>query len=597
MIIYMFAARSGFSQVTSHTFNNFLETMAHDTVPDVYGPGSYTDTEFIPVPKDAERLLQFVAEQTPGFNASPDFLKQAKFTGQDLPLLPGPIKAQVFSAVCQAMIGLAAKEINELRGIKTGNVHVDTDHAALYPATVGLVEVDGQDWKTVQKNKVVQKAGLDVDKGIISKTPMRFRSWSIYPTRDSKEWFQFLSSLDPKGYLAIFGLDADDQNVTTNEQAYEKIKAVTTTYSARELEHICVENGVVGQTVLSPEAWRKTSYGKALAKHPMINYSQVRGSENSPAVPLPTNIKDQRPLAGVKVLEFSRVIAGPAVGAYLAALGADVIRVQSPNLPDLGFLSVTLQAGKRVASLDLKDPSDRKELQSLVEEADVVVQGFRLNSLARKGFGLQDILEIAKKRSKGAVYVDLNCYGPDGYYAERPGYQQIADCASGCSYINGLAYGLAEGTGVLPSLPIADMLTGAVGALVTLLSIRDRTTKGGSYHAHVALTAMDTFQLEPEFGLYPQEIVAQIQDTYKFEAMRPHHMVTDLLDIMIRGWQGNSDVLKKDERFVTFETGYGKQHKILAPGFKFDNAEASPKWLWGPVPNGGRKGLRWQEFA
>lgn len=448
----------------------------------------------------------------------------------------------------------------------------------------------------------MQKAGLDVDKGVISKTPMRFRSWSIYPTKSKDEnghqqWFQILSSLDPQGFLATFGLDADDESVKTNDEAYEKIKAVTLSMSARELEHICVEKGYVGQTVLSPKAWRETSYGKALAKHPAVNYRQVRGTGDLPAVPLPHDIKDKRPLVGIKVVEFSRVIAGPAVGAYLAALGADVIRIQSSNLPDLGFLSVTLQAGKRVADIDLNSASDRAELQVLVEDADVVVQGFRLRSLERKGFGLDDILELAKRRNRGAVYVDLNCYGPDGYYAERPGYQQIADCGSGCSYINGVAYGLAEGTGALPSLPIADMLTGAVGALVTLLGIRDRTTKGGSYHAHVSLMAMDTAQLEPEFGLYNKETVAKVQDTYQFGEMRPHHMVTDLLDVMISAWKKNSDVLDKEERFVEFETKYGKKHKILAPGFKFGNAEPSPRWLSGPVPNGGVKGLQWQTVA
>lgn len=558
---------------------------AHETIPDVFGSGTYTDKKFIPVPQDSKRLLQYIASITPGFNTSSEFLDQVKFTGQDLPLLPGPIKAQAFSAVCHAMIGLTSKEILATRGVDCGDVLVDTDLAALYPATVGLVQVDGQDWKDIQNNQVVQKAGLDVDKGVISKTPMRFRSWSIYPTKSKDEnghqqWFHVLSSLNPKGFLATFGLDADDESVETNDEAYEKIKAVTLSMSARELEHICVEKGYVGQTVLSPKAWMETSYGKALAKHPAVNCRQVRGRGELPAVPLPKNIKDKRPLAGIKVVEFSRVIAGPAVDTYLAALGVDVIRIQSSNLPDLGFLGVTLQAGKRVADIDLNNAEDRAELQKLLKDADVVVQGFRLRALERKGFGLEDILELAKRRNKGAVYVDLNCYGPDGYYAERPGYQQIADCGSGCSYINGVAYGLPEGTGVLPSLPIADMLTGAVGALVTLLRIQDRTTNGGRHHVHVSLMAMDTAQLEPEFGLYSKETVAKVQDTYQFGEMMPHHMVTDLLDVTIQAWKKNSDVLKKEERFVEFETKYGQKHRILAPGFVSERRVESKMAIW-----------------
>lgn len=563
-------------------------------IADIYGPGSYVDTSFTPVPQEARRLLEYFAKQTPGFRTDAEFLNNVKFEGQDLPMLSGPIKSQALSSVCQAMIGLVAKELCDMRNISTGSVHVNTELAALYPATVGLVEVDGMNHTEIQKSGLLKRVGLDIDKGIISKNPMRLRSWAIFPTRDENVWFQFLSSLDPPGYLRIFGLDADDESVNTNDQAYEKIKAVTTKYSGRELEHICLENAVVGQTVLSPKAWRETSMGKALAKHPMVNYKRIRGTESIPPVPLP-QVSDKRPLAGIKVVELSRVIAGPAVGTALAALGADVIKVQSPNLPDLGFLSVTLMAGKRVSSLDLTKGEDRQQLLQTLEEADVVVQAFRSKALERKGFGLQDIVELAKKRNKGMCYVDINTYGPDGYYSERPGYQQIADCASGCSYVNGAAYSLPAGTGVLPSLPIADMLTGAVGALVTLLSIRDRSRQGGSYHAHVALTAIDTAQLEEGVGLYQPEVVKQIQEKYKFAPMRPEHMVTDILDIVLKAWKENSDVLERDDFFVKFaETPFGKNHKILAPGWRFDAEEASPRWTHGPVPNGGHPGrLQW----
>ncbi|KAK4621232.1 hypothetical protein CLAFUW4_06746 [Fulvia fulva] len=194
-------------------------------------------------PASRKRLLRYFAEKTPGFNSDADFLDNADFHGQDLPLLPGPIKAQPLAAVLQGMIGLAGKEVNALRGIDTGRVSVDTDLAALHPATVGLVEIDGMKCTEAQKSGLLQKLGLDVDQGIISKTPMRFRSWAIFPTREKNVCFQFLSSLGPVGYLQVFSLDADDATVETNEEAYEKIKSVTTSLSARELEHICIERG------------------------------------------------------------------------------------------------------------------------------------------------------------------------------------------------------------------------------------------------------------------------------------------------------------------------------------------------------------------
>ena len=217
-------------------------------------------------------------------------------------------------------------------------------------------------------------------------------------------------------------------------------------------------------------------------------------------------------------------------------------------------------------------------------EADVVIQAFRLRSLERKGFGLEDVLRLANERGRGIVYVDLNCYGPTGYYAERPGYQQIADAASGCCYICGKAYGFKEGTAVLPSLPIADMVSGAVGVIDVLLALRDRTKHGGSYHAHVALTSIDTIQLEREVGLYPASTVEWLQNRYHFGKMTPDLMVEDLLFVVLEAWTKTTDLLKRESYFTTFqESQFGRNHRILAPVPRFENAAANMSWTSGPV--------------
>ena len=242
-------------------------------------------------------------------------------------------------------------------------------------------------------------------------------------------------------------------------------------------------------------------------------------------------------------------------------------------------------AGKRKYALDLGKDADKQKLQSLMKGADVVLQAFRLRSLERKGFGLDDVLHMANRRRKGIVYIDLNCYGPDGYYAERPGFQQIADAASGCSYVCGKAYGFEEGKSVLPSLPIADMLSGAVGTLDTLLALRDRAKHGGSYHATVGLTAIDAVQLEEEVGLYQPEIVKKIQDTYKFATMTPDLHVEELLAVLGNAWAEHSDILTREGYMVNFpETAWGKNHTILSPIVRYENASASPMWAHGPVP-------------
>lgn len=98
-------------------------------------------------------------------------------------------------------------------------------------------------------------------------------------------------------------------------------------------------------------------------------------------------------------------------------------------------------AGKTTYNLDITIEDDRKQLNVLIEQADVIIQGYRLLSLERRGYDLDAVLELAARRGKGIVYLDENCYGPDGYYAERPGWQQVADAAAGSSYVVGKAFG------------------------------------------------------------------------------------------------------------------------------------------------------------
>ncbi|KAJ8103714.1 CoA-transferase family III domain-containing protein [Lipomyces tetrasporus] len=203
-------------------------------------------------------------------------------------------------------------------------------------------------------------------------------------------------------------------------------------------------------------------------------------------------LSDKRPLAGIKVVEMVRVIAGPVIGTMLAAFGADVIRVNCSSLPDINILQLTLNAEVRTIDLDIRKDEDLALLHSLIQDADVFVQGFRPGAVARKGLGLTDLLEMAGKRGKGIVEEKLeNAYGPDGPFYERPGWQQIGDAASGRSYVTGRSLGHTDGTSVLPPLPLSDMTTGLVGSLGALMALRDRAWHGGSYRVQRALVAAD----------------------------------------------------------------------------------------------------------
>jgi hypothetical protein len=144
-----------------------------------------------------------------------------------------------------------------------------------------------------------------------------------------------MGNLDPAGFLKAYGIDPETPTKSRSD-AYEIIKAEISKYSAGDLELKNMEHGFTGQTCYTPKHWRETTMGKAMARHPVVDYKQVPGTSALKPVPFPTKVEERRPLAGIKILELGRVIALPAAGALLAAMGADVIAVQSPNLANLG---------------------------------------------------------------------------------------------------------------------------------------------------------------------------------------------------------------------------------------------------------------------
>jgi crotonobetainyl-CoA:carnitine CoA-transferase CaiB-like acyl-CoA transferase len=135
-----------------------------------------------------------------------------------------------------------------------------------------------------------------------------------------------------------------------------------------------------------------------------------------------------RILEGIRVLELCRIIAGPTIGRILAEYGADVLKVTGPGLSDVPFFQVDGNMGKHATEIDLKSPEGRQTFEQLLEEADVILDGYRPGALDKLGYGAQAIAKIAERRGKGFVYVSENCFGYTGEWANRPGWQQIADC-------------------------------------------------------------------------------------------------------------------------------------------------------------------------
>ncbi|KAL1857808.1 hypothetical protein Plec18170_003032 [Paecilomyces lecythidis] len=562
----------------------------HETVPnpDIYGPGTFIDKEFLPVPDDARRVFEFLARTTPGFTKDTRAWDSVQFEGHAEPMIPGPLKAPVVAAALHAMCGVVA---NELLAERTGqaayeqSVTINTDQAAIWLGSVFKFRLNGSEAsELVSMGKESSIFKRDFEKGVFG-TPLRLRTTAIYPTKTTGVWYQLHGSLDADPVLRAIGVDPTT-NCESPDEAYEVIRNQTQKFTADELEMIMVKNGFCGGICYTPDGWRKTLMGKRLASHPLVNYSRESYAIPTPPAPLPV-LPDRRPLAGVKVVELVRIIAGPVIGTTLAAFGADVIRVNCSNLPDINALQLTLNAGVRTIDLDLTKDEDLVRLHELVEDADVFIQGFRPGALARKKLGLTNLLEMAGKRGKGIVYVEENAYGPDGPFHERPGWQQIGDAASGSSFITGRSLGYTDGTSVLPPLPISDMTTGLVGSLGALMALRDRARYGGSYRVMSSLVAADAIALEPEIGLYSPEVVKKNAETFQWGVMEPSQYVSELLMVVLNGWKKvYPEYFSPDSPLMTtFEKSPWGHLQILSPVVKLGDDAVTPRWEASPVPH------------
>ncbi|HPG27142.1 MAG TPA: CoA transferase, partial [Myxococcota bacterium] len=181
----------------------------------------------------------------------------------------------------------------------------------------------------------------------------------------------------------------------------------------------------------------------------------------------------------MRVLDLTRVLAGPTCGRTLALFGADVLRVGASRLPSVEPFVIDTGAGKRNTSLDLTDPDDAATTRRLVEAADVVVCGYRPGALDRHGFGPGDLLALRP----GLVVVLVDCYGHSGPWAGRPGWEQLAQSAAGIA--------AAEGEGSPQLLPAAatDYTTGYLAAAGVLDALARRRSDGGSYVVRASLCA------------------------------------------------------------------------------------------------------------
>ncbi|GAA3543807.1 hypothetical protein GCM10022222_29340 [Amycolatopsis ultiminotia] len=186
-------------------------------------------------------------------------------------------------------------------------------------------------------------------------------------------------------------------------------------------------------------------------------------------------------MSGVRVLDLTRILAGPTAALSLAEHGADVLLVTAPGLPQVAPLVRDTSHGKRSTYLDYKKPDEAARLRELVSGSDVFVEGYRPHRMAARGFGPEDRAQLRPD----LVYVTVNCFGFGGPFGDRAGWDQVAQAVTGCCDLQGTAAN--AGRPQLTPVYLCDFLTGFLGGYGVMLALTRRAREGRSYHVQVSL--------------------------------------------------------------------------------------------------------------
>ncbi|WP_211860444.1 CoA transferase [Neoroseomonas soli] len=268
------------------------------------------------------------------------------------------------------------------------------------------------------------------------------------------------------GMLRLLGCDYDREAVSRTLQGW----------TAEALETAAAEAGLVATMTRSLDEWAAHSQGQAVATLPPLVIERIG---DAPPIPLPP--LGARPLDGLRVLDLTRVIAGPVAGRTLAAHGAEVLHVTGPHLPSIPALVMDTGRGKRCAALDLRREEDRAALRGLAAGADVFLQGYRPGAVAAHGFAPDELAALRP----GIVCVSLSAYGHLGPWAGRRGFDSLVQNANGINDAEAVAAG-KDKPRPLPCQAI-DHASGYLLALGAMAALLRRAQEGGSWLVRVSL--------------------------------------------------------------------------------------------------------------
>ena len=375
-------------------------------------------------------------------------LQQLSLTGHE-PVLPSSFAVGTAAQTTLAAAALAATEVGRFRNGLQQRVSVDMRHAAL--ECCGYFKIDGRvpdPWDKI--------AGL-------------------YPcgTSGADGWVRLHTNFahHRDGVLRLLGLPVGP------DTARETVASALQRWRAFDFEDAAAQAGLVVAALRSFDEWDGHPQSKAVAREPLVAIERIGAAA---PLALPALPPEARPLEGLRVLDLTRILAGPVGGRTLAAYGADVMLVNAPQLPNIEAI-IDTSRGKLSALADLRSDTGRAGLLAVLKDAHVFVQGYRPGALAALGFGPH---ALAQARP-GIVVVSLSAYGETGPWAERRGFDSLVQTATGFNHAEAQAAGSLQPK-ALP-MQLLDMATGFLIAFGAQAALLRQQREGGSWQVRVSL--------------------------------------------------------------------------------------------------------------
>src|SRR5436853_958566 len=371
--------------------------------------------------------------------------RTVEITGGTDPILPTPFRIGETSAAALAAVGLAVSDLWALRTGRGQDVAVDTRQATASLRSGHYLKMDGAHVSTA-RNAVM----------------------GVYPAKNGR--WSYLHCNFPNhraAALSVLGVPEDRQAV---REAVAK-------WDALELEEAIIAAKGAGGMVRRMDEWARHPQAAAIASLPLMEIVKIG---DSPPEPLPDG---DRPLSGVRVLDLTRVLAGPTCARTLAEHGADVLKITGAHLPNLGYQEYDTGHGTLSAHLDLRESRNVETLRELVREGDVFSQGYRPGTLGNRGLSPEALAQLRP----GIVFVSLSAFSHVGPWASRRGFDTVVQTVSGITSRQGdLFPGSAPGPQFYPVSAI-DYLTGYLMAFGAMVALARRAREGGSWLVRISL--------------------------------------------------------------------------------------------------------------